>query len=287
MSKNKIKYNLKNVYAAVLTKTLSDGVYSYSYATPKAIPGAVSLSLDSEGETNPFYADGIVYFRTTSNNGYSGDLEIALVPEWFRTDILKERLDTNGVLIERSDDIEPVYFALLFEFDGDIKAIRHVMYNCTVSSRPTVGSQTKEDNIEPGTETLSISADPREDGFVKAKTGDTTSDATYANWYTTVYEPDSSIELAKLTALSIADVTLTPAFNADTFAYSGATSEASGVINATGASGTTVAIKVNGNDLTNGTAATWNTGNNNVAITVTKNGCLPGIYAVTVVKAAG
>ena len=30
MSKNKIKYNLKNVHAAVLTKTLTDGEYSYA-----------------------------------------------------------------------------------------------------------------------------------------------------------------------------------------------------------------------------------------------------------------
>lgn len=69
---------------------------NYSYETPKAIPGAVSISLDAEGDSSPFYADGIVYFRSVSNNGYSGDLEIALIPEWFRTDILKEELDKNG-----------------------------------------------------------------------------------------------------------------------------------------------------------------------------------------------
>ena len=45
----------------------------------------MSISLDAEGETSPFYADGIVYFRSVTNNGYSGDLEIALIPEWFRT----------------------------------------------------------------------------------------------------------------------------------------------------------------------------------------------------------
>ena len=164
-------------------------VTGHSYATPQAIPGAVSLSLDAEGESSPFYADGIVYFRTTSNNGYSGDLEIALIPEWFRTEILKEVKDSKGVLVETNTNTESVYFALLFEFDGDAHAIRHVMYNCT-ASRPSIESETKEENIEPVTETLSLTADPREDGLVKSRTGDDTDSATYQNWYSAVYVPD-------------------------------------------------------------------------------------------------
>ena len=183
---NKVKYNLKNVHAAKMTETVTDGVSMFTYAVPKAIPGAVSISLDAEGESNPFYADGIVYFRTVTNNGYSGDLEIALIPEWFRTEILQETLDSKGVLMESSGVGESVKFALLFEFDGDVNAIRHVLYNCT-ASRPSIESETKEDTIQPGTETLSITADPRSDGLVKARTGDTTDAAAYANWYKEVY----------------------------------------------------------------------------------------------------
>ena len=185
---NKVKYNLKNVHAAKLTETDSDGTTTFSYAEPKAIPGAVSISLDAEGETSPFYADGIVYFRSVTNNGYGGDLEIALIPEWFRTEILQEKLDAKGVLVENSGVGESVKFALLFEFDGDVNAIRHVLYNCS-ASRPSIESETKEDTIEPGTEILSITADPRSDGLVKARTGDTTDAGTYTNWYKAVYTP--------------------------------------------------------------------------------------------------
>ena len=128
---NKVKYNLKNVHAAKLTETVVEGVRSYNYTTPRAIPGAVSLSLDAEGESTPFYADGIVYFRSTTNNGYSGDLEMALIPDWFRTEILQEILDKKGVLVEKSTNRESVKFALLFEFDGDVNCIRHVMCSCT------------------------------------------------------------------------------------------------------------------------------------------------------------
>lgn len=137
-----------------------------------------------------------MYFRSTANNGYSGDLEIALIPEWFRTEILKEELDRNGVLVEKANVSETEKFALLFEFDGDVNAIRHVLYNCS-ASRPSIESETKEDTIEPGTETLSLTADPREDGLVKSRTGDTTSAETYTNWYKNVYVPQAKGETPK------------------------------------------------------------------------------------------
>lgn len=57
---NKVKYNLKNVHAAKMTETDQEGTPSFSYETPQAIPGAVSISLDAEGESSPFYAGGIV-----------------------------------------------------------------------------------------------------------------------------------------------------------------------------------------------------------------------------------
>ena len=190
MALNKIKYGLKNVHVALLTKG-DDGTFTYE--TPVAIPGAVSLSMDAEGEMNPFYADNIVYFRTVSNNGYTGDLEMALIPDWFRERVLQEVKDSKGVLVETANITDVQYFALLFQFEGDKKAIRHVLYNCT-ANRPTVESQTKEDNIEPGTETLSLTADPREDGLVKARSGDDTNEDTYKNWFTRVYVPTVSTD---------------------------------------------------------------------------------------------
>ncbi|MBQ1511206.1 MAG: phage tail protein [Selenomonadaceae bacterium] len=190
MALNKIKYGLKNVHVALLTKG-DDGTFTYE--TPVAIPGAVSLSMDAEGEMNPFYADNIVYFRTVSNNGYTGDLEMALIPDWFRERVLQEVKDSKGVLVETANITDVQYFALLFQFEGDKKAIRHVLYNCT-ANRPTVESQTKEDNIEPGTETLSLTADPREDGLVKARSGDDTNEDTYKNWFTRVYVPTISTD---------------------------------------------------------------------------------------------
>ena len=186
---NKVKYNLKNTHYAKITVG-TDGVVTF--ATPVRIPGSVSLALDAQGEITPFYADGIVYYKSAANNGYEGDLEIALVPESFRIDILAEKLDSKKVLIENSD-AKASSFALLFEFDGDEKAIRHVLYNC-VSTRPSLESQTKEDTIEPVTETLTISATPLANGNVKARTGNETDPVAYSGWYDTVYEPTTETE---------------------------------------------------------------------------------------------
>lgn len=182
--KNKVKFNICNVHYAPITVAEEGTV---SFGTPVPMPGAVSISLDPTGEPESFYADGIEYYVINNNQGYDGDIELAMIPETFRTDILKEEQDANKVLVENANS-ETGSFALLFEFDGDIRKIRHVLYNCT-ASRPTIESKTTEDEKEVQTETLTIKARPMADGYVKAKTGDSTTDSVYNNWYQSVYMP--------------------------------------------------------------------------------------------------
>ena len=182
--KNKVKFNICNVHYALITVD-EDG--EVTFGTPVAMPGAVSLSLEPNGEPSNFYADGYAYYTISNNMGYEGDLELAMVPESFRTDVLKESLDDNSVLVE-SANVETANFALLFEFDGDVKKIRHVLYNCS-AARPNIESATNEEEIEVQTETLAITAAPLTNGYVKARTGDSTTDTVYTGWYTSVYMP--------------------------------------------------------------------------------------------------
>ena len=188
---NKVKYGLSNVYYAVLTETINPqtGVVTETYGTPVPIKGAVNLSLDQSGEQTAFRADNLDYFVTYSNNGYEGDFECALIPDSFLTDVMGYALDQNEVLYEVNNAV-PKAFALLFQFEGDEKARRHVLYNCK-ASRPRVASQTTDTTITPVTETLSIKASARlSDGVVKASTKlDDTASAQYTGWFTAVYVP--------------------------------------------------------------------------------------------------
>lgn len=198
---NKVKYNIKNAHYAKQNET-EDGTITFE--TPVPIKGAVSVSFDANGDITPFYADGIQYYVSAANNGYEGDAEFALIPDQFREDILKEQKDEKGVLHEVSETGDTQKFAFLFEFDGDQKAIRRALYNCT-ATRPSIESDTKEENIEPGTETITISNSPLPNGRVKAQTTVDTDKTTYDGWYKTVYYPESITAAQNAAGTQISD----------------------------------------------------------------------------------
>ena len=278
---NKVRFGLKKAHYA---KATFDEEGNVSYATPKRIPGAVSLSLDAEGGTENFYADDIAYYILNNNSGYEGDLEMALIPEEFLKEILHENEDANGVLLENANN-EFDRFALLFEFKGNQHPVRYVLYCCS-ASRPSVEGETMEDEKEVKTETLSIIASALANGYVKVKTGENISQEVYTNWYKSVYEPPVETA-AKLATLTVGNLALSPAFDAEITEYTATTSNATNAITATSADGATVAITVNGEAHESGESATWNVGSNTVVITVTKEGSESTTYTVTVTKAEG
>lgn len=187
---NKVKYGLRNVYYSKITVG-EDG--QYTYATPVAIPGAVNLSLSASGDSNDFYADDVIYYNNTTNQGYEGDLEIALIPESFLIDIMGFVRDKNGAIVENADARQSS-FALGFEVQGDEKGRRNWYYNCNASRTPQNAS-TKESSATPSTETLTLKAMPRlSDKVVKVSMTLSDENATaYNSFFTEVYEKDTSI----------------------------------------------------------------------------------------------
>ncbi len=153
---NKVKFGIKNVHVAVLEE---DEQGNITYGTPVAIPGAVSLSADPAGEMTPFYADNVKYYISNSNQGYEGDLEVAMIQDSILVSLLGQTQDSNGAVLEKADD-KPKRFALMFEVDGDSKNRRTVFYDCT-ASRPTTTANTIEEEKTPQTDTLSITMSAR------------------------------------------------------------------------------------------------------------------------------
>ena len=189
MSQNKVKFGLSNVHVAKIIEESG----TITYGKPFAMPGAISLTADPEGETTPFYADNIKYYIATSNQGYTGDLEIAMTPEEFLKEILGQIQDINGALFESADDVN-ARFALMGEIEGDSKKRRFVYYDCT-ATRPSAEMNTVEESKEPQTDTIAITMSPRTtDKAIKAVIEpNETNQAIYDTFFAEVYEKNATL----------------------------------------------------------------------------------------------
>lgn len=179
----KVKFGVSNAVYAPINPTTGQ------YDAVKQLPGSVSFSFEQQGEQSVFYADNISYYTSASNAGYSGDFELAMIPDEFRTEILGETLDNQNVLFEKGG-VQPKAFAFGIKVNtDDNKGIYYWFYNCTCS-RPSVTGQTTEESTEVSTDTLTITINSRaSDGMTKCQSTATTSDEVLAAWFTNVVEP--------------------------------------------------------------------------------------------------
>lgn len=183
MAENKVRFGLKNVYYAVLTEGSTN-----TYATPVAVPGAVSLTLDSNVSDGSFYADNITYYKTFSNNGYTGSLEMARISDAMLSDVFGFETGQNNILAERSG-VTPKPFALMFQIEGDIDAELNVLYRVVPTSKPSAGSETVGESVEPGTQAFDFEALPlvtgteAQLGLVRSRTTDETATTVKSAWF--------------------------------------------------------------------------------------------------------
>lgn len=188
----KVTFGLDNVHYATYTIDESGKVI---FDTPIPIPGAVEITNEPVGDPIEFYADNMIYYYADNNQGYEGTLTIAHLPDSFKKDILKEELiDEDNVLTEYAD-VQTRPFALLFQFLGDKKARRHVLFNCN-ARRTNLNSSTKTDSVEPNTIELNYKATPiiiNERPIVKASTTQSTPQEVYNTWFQQVYVPPESV----------------------------------------------------------------------------------------------
>lgn len=191
---NKIFYGISNVYYSVVTESLNtSGQWVETYGTPKALKGAVGITLPASNESIQFAADNDAnYFMQQVFTGYTGgSLELRYLDDTFRKDVLGNTDDDNNILVENIND-QPKFIALLFQFEGDATKTRHCLYRVSVGA-PDTTSTTKTTTIPEVTVSLPLTAGGRlSDGVVKSKADETANAAQYAAWFNAVYTPVNS-----------------------------------------------------------------------------------------------
>jgi len=194
MSANKVKFGIEDAHVAFFDElTATEG--SPAWDAPQAINGAVSLTMDPEGDQNDFYADNTKYYTSNTNNGYTGTLEVANVPDDILAEMLGMTVDTNGMLVESAEDKQKE-FALMGEIKGDEKDRRFVYYRCK-AARPSQDSTTSDTGETPDTDSLEVTVMPIESGDKKLVKGvlelDDANQAVFDEFFNEVILPDHTV----------------------------------------------------------------------------------------------
>lgn len=176
----KVKFGLSNVHFFVLTETSS----AMTYGEAIDCPGAVNLSLDvSDSEAEPFYADDSVYYLPApKSSGYTGTLEVAVIPDAIKLALMNYKTDEDDVMVEVAEG-KTIYAGMTFEIDTDDKARRLVYYKVQLGT-PSLAAATTESSKTPATDTLPITVLPTNKEF-KFGTGVDQVSMTVISGYTT------------------------------------------------------------------------------------------------------
>lgn len=290
----------------------SDGTYD----TGVPWNGLTGVTESPDGaEATDLYADNIKYASMRSAENFGGTIEAYTYPEEFMQCDGSYAVITGVYLGQQQRT--PFGFCYRTEVGSDTAAVSednyklHIVYNATASpsqkSYETINDSPNAITLSWEFKTTPVNVTGHKPmSLITIDTSKLTSSADKAKLasledtlYGTVSSdpslptPDQIVAIfsgsasaVKLSALTISSATLSPTFDADTTVYTTSVSSSTSTVTATGESGATVGITVNGTSITSGGTATWVTGNNIVVITVNKTGSLSTTYTVGVTKSA-
>ncbi|MDN6899575.1 major tail protein [Oenococcus sicerae] len=159
---NKVRFGLKDV---VVIPVATDDGSALTYGTGFSQPGAVSLSLNANGDKFTKFADDGTLVSIDNNQGYAGNITITAIVDAFREQVLGEVVDANGGHLEKADQ-QGHAFALAFKISGDKHNNRYLLYNVS-ATRPDIASATKTASIDSQDQELPITVAPDYDQKVK------------------------------------------------------------------------------------------------------------------------
>lgn len=282
---------VEDLYVADIT---ADDTAAYTAGTPEYLAPSAEISIQANINNAPQYYDNVAGFNYVTEGVSTITLTVSGVPAAKLAELLGKYYDAaTGRVLDDGQPNPPVK-ALSFSFNKGPDGKRFFQYLKGVFSGGEEIATTKADgNVSVHTYQLtftalntahkwSVGGVLRSLKRIFADTTDAHFTGSEQTWFAQVQTPATSQELAKLSALTIGSLELTPTFAAGTLHYTAATVNASDTVTATAASGDSAAIKVNGSAHTSGTAATWTEGENTVEVTVTSAGKITQVYTVTV-----
>lgn len=286
-----MQIGLDNIVYAMITE---DANGNEIYGTPKKLAKAMSADVSVSSDGTVLYADdgadlSLNYFT-------SGTLKLGVnkLSDAVKADLLGQRIDVNGALISSGEDkADPV--AIGFRSLKAKGGYRYTWLYRVQFGIPSDALKTKGEKIEIQTPTIEGTISRRNKPDSEGKhpwridIDDDGGDAmTISDWFNSVYEPNSFASDTYLSALTIGEEDLTPAFAASKTSYTCTTTESMLEVVATAAEmDSAVAIIVNGSSIASGDNANINTGTNTIHITVTAASGAQRTYTVIVTKDGG
>ena len=280
---------LDKLYYAKITEDESG---NETYGTPAQLAKAISAELSIELAEATLYADDgaaevIKEFKTGTLSLGVDDIGVAAA-----SDLTGATIDQNHVLVSRSED-GGAAVAIGFRAKKANGKYKYFWLYRVKFGIPATNLTTKGESIEFSTPTIEGTVLRRTKADVSGKhpwkaevtEGDEgVSASIIADWYKTVYEPSFYVANADLASLSLGNLVLTPVFAPGVKAYTAETTNATNTVTAVAADENAVITILNGDTpVANGSAATWEDGENTLTITVTC-GELTNTYTVAVTK---
>ena len=149
----KVIFNIKKLQFSKIASVSDAGVPTYD--SPILVPGTVSLSMETEATTDPFFADGIAYYMPSGATSTTGTLENALFSEGVLKAIYGYIEDSNGNLLETDAPVSE--FGMQFACDSDEGEVYFTYYRVS-SNKPGINLQTSETSATINPQSIEISA---------------------------------------------------------------------------------------------------------------------------------
>lgn len=151
---NKVKFGLSNVHYAVVTEGETP-----TFGAWKSLPTAISLNVSENSNTAQQYADDQLLYVATSTTSTTLGLEMSVVSDEFKKDVLGYLESSRGGLVQIVNDVKKK-IALGFEVKGDAKHARHVFFVCEVNNIDEGDHSTNTESPTFANDTINLTAYP-------------------------------------------------------------------------------------------------------------------------------